>query len=465
MGGRAMSGDARERLASRLGFILLSAGCAVGIGNVWRFPYVAGRAGGGWFVLCYLLFLAVLALPLLVMEFAAGRAAARSIATLHRQLTPERPLWRWHGYAGNAALILLMSFYTVVTGWMFLYFGKAAAGEFAGVTPAVAGEMFAAMSADPWRQAAAAAAVSVAAAAICAAGVRRGLERCTKIAMLALLALIAALAVRALFLPGAGAGVRFLLLPDNARLASVGVVAMLGEALQQAFFTLSLGIGSMAIFGSYIGRDRRLLGEGATVAALDTAVALLAGLLVMCACFAFGVEPAAGPRLVFVTLPGVFDRMAGGRLWGAMFFLFMGIAAFSTVMAVFEGIIAGFMEYTGRKRSTVAWTLGVLMSLAALPCVLGFNRWSGFAPFGSGTGILDLEDFLVSDLALPLGGLAFAFYCTRRCGWGWEAFLREANAGAGRRFPRWMRFHCAWTVPALIAAIVVLSLWRRFAGG
>lgn len=459
-----MNGAPRERLASRLGFILLSAGCAVGIGNVWRFPYVAGRAGGGWFVLCYLVFLAALALPLLVMEFAAGRAAARSIATLHQTLTPNRPLWRLHGFIGNAALIVLMSFYIVVTGWMFLYFGKAAAGEFAGISPTAADEMFAAMCADPCRQIAAATVVSVAAAAICAAGVRRGLERCTKVAMLALLLLIAALTARALALPDAQAGVRFLLLPDNARLQSVGIASMLGEALQQAFFTLSLGIGSMAIFGSYIGRDRRLLGEGALVAVLDTVVALMAGLLIMCACFSFGVEPAAGPRLVFVTLPGVFDHIYGGRLWGSMFFLFMGIAAFSTVLAVFEGIIAGLMEYTGRTRRQVAWALGVLMSLAALPCVLGFNCWQEFCPLGAGTNVLDLEDFLVSDFALPLGGLAFTFYCTRRWGWGWEAFLREANAGEGWIFPRWLRFHCAWVVPAMIVAVVVLSLFRRFVG-
>ena len=453
----------REKLASRLGFILLSAGCAIGIGNVWRFPYVTGQSGGGWFVLLYLVFLALLGVPVLVMEFAVGRAAQRSLAKAHEALTPERRPWRAHGVAGVLGNVVLMMFYTTVTGWMVLYFLKTAGGAFAGASPEGVGAAFGAMLGDPWEQAAAMAGVCVGAAAVCAVGLQKGLERVTKWMMLALLALIAVLAVNSVLLDGAGEGLRFYLVPDFARMRSVGVLAVVANAMNQAFFTLSLGIGAMAIFGSYIGRERTLLGEAVNVAALDTVVAICAGLVIIPACFAYGVEAGQGPGLVFVTLPNVFNHMAGGRLWGSLFFLFMSFAALSTVLAVFETVIAGIRDYTGWSRGRACAVIAVAMPVLSLPCVLGFSAWSAFQPFGEGSNVLDLEDFLVSDVLLPLGSLAFALYCCHRYGWGWERFLAEANAGAGAKFPAWARRYCAYVLPLVIVTIFVLGFVRRFA--
>lgn len=453
----------REKLATRLGFILLSAGCAIGIGNVWRFPYVTGQSGGGWFVLIYLACLALIGLPVLLMEFACGRASQRSIARLHEVLTPRKPLWRLHGLVGNAGLVLLMMFYTVVTGWMFIYFAKSAGGDFAGLAPDEVGAAFGAMLADPVGQTGAMLGVCGAAAFICGVGLQKGLERVTKAMMLALLALIVVLAANSLTLDGALEGLEFYLVPDFARMKAVGVATVVGNAMNHAFFTLSLGIGAMAIFGSYVDKRHTLLNEGLTVAALDTFVAICAGLIIIPACFAFKLEPGQGPGLVFVTLPNVFNAMRGGRFWGSLFFLFMSFAAFSTVLAVFEGIIAGAMEATGWSRRRVCVLLACVLPVLSLPCVLGFNVWRDVHPLGPGSGILDLEDFLVSDLALPLGGLAFALYCTHRFGWGWEAFRAEANAGAGLRVPNGLRLYCAYVLPLLVGGIIAVSLIHRFA--
>ena len=452
----------RERLASRLGFILLSAGCAIGIGNVWRFPYVTGQSGGGWFVLIYLFFLALLGIPVLVMEFAVGRAAQRSIAKVHVELTPGHRGWRVHGVAGLLGNTLLMMFYTTVTGWMILYFLKMAQGGFARMSPDEIGAAFGGMLSDPQQQVCAMTGVCIGSAAVCAFGLQRGLERMTKVMMLALLALIAVLAVNSICLDGAGAGLHFYLVPDFARMKSVGILTVVANAMNQAFFTLSLGIGAMTIFGSYIAKKRTLLGEAVNVAVLDTVVAICAGLIIIPACFAFKVNPDQGPGLIFVTLPNVFRHMSCGRLWGSLFFLFMSFAALSTVLAVFENIIACIRDYTGWERCATCALVGGGIAILSVPCILGFNAWSAFHPFGAGTNVLDLEDFLVSDILLPLGALVFALYCCHRYGWGWEKFLAEANAGEGPRFPRGLRSYCAYVLPLIIVFIFVLGLIRRF---
>ncbi len=451
-----------ERLSSRLGFILLSAGCAIGIGNVWRFPYVTGQSGGGGFVLLYLFFLAILGIPVLVMEFAVGRAARRSIAKAHSVLTPDRALWRAHGVAGLVGNMLLMMFYTTVSGWMALYFLKTAGGDFAGLGPAAIKAAFDALLADPVRQLAAMAGVCAGSAAVCAFGLRNGLERVTKVMMLALMLLIAVLAANSLLQDGAEAGLRFYLVPDFARMRSVGLPTVVANAMCQAFFTLSLGIGAMTIFGSYIGKERSLVGEAVNVAVLDTVVAICAGLIVIPACFAYGIRPDQGPGLIFVTLPNVFGHMPCGRLWGSLFFLFMGIAAISTVLAVFENIIACVRDYTGWGRGVTAALVGGGIAALSVPCVLGFNVWSSFRPFGGGSTILDLEDFLVSDILLPLGSLAFAFYCCHRFGWGWEKFRAEVNAGAGLKLANALRPYCAYVLPLVILTLFVVGLFRRF---
>ena len=453
----------REKLSSRLGFILLSAGCAIGIGNVWRFPYVTGQSGGGWFVLIYLFFLAVLGVPVLAMEFAVGRAAQRSLAKAHETLTPERAVWRVHGAAGLLGNVLLMMFYTTVTGWMVLYFLEIAATDFLQGVSSYQGYFQHGVLGDAGRQLYAMAGVCIGSAAVCAFGLQKGLERVTKWMMLALLALIAILAVNSICLEGAGEGLRFYLVPDFARMKSVGILAVVANAMNQAFFTLSLGIGAMTIFGSYIGRERTLLGEAVNVAVLDTVVAICAGLIIIPACFAYKVSPDQGPGLIFITLPEVFCKMPCGWLWGALFFLFMSFAALSTVLAVFESIIASIRDYTGWGRTATCALVGVGIAALSVPCILGFNAWSAFQPFGEGSNVLDLEDFLVSDILLPLGALAFALYCCHRYGWGWEKLLAEANAGEGPRFPQWARRYCAYVLPSVIVLIFVLGLVRRFA--
>ena len=458
----------RERLASRLGFILLSAGCAIGIGNVWRFPYVTGQSGGGWFVLLYLFFLSVLGIPVLVMEFAVGRAAQRSLARAHETLTPELKPWRAHGVAGLVGNTLLMMFYTTVTGWMILYFLEVASGSFAAFDPRScsvrpADAIFYRMLGDLMRQATAMVGVCIGSAAVCAFGLQKGLERVTKWMMFALLALIVVLAVNSICLDGAMEGLRFYLVPDFARMKSVGILTVVANAMNQAFFTLSLGIGAMTIFGSYIGKERTLLGEAVNVAVLDTVVAICAGLIIIPACFAYKVSPGQGPGLIFLTLPEVFQHMPCGQVWGSLFFLFMSFAALSTVLAVFENIIALIRDYTGWGRTATCAFVGVGIAVLSVPCILGFNVWSVFQPFGEGSNVLDFEDFLVSDILLPVGSLAFAVYCCHRYGWGWEKFLAEANAGEGPRFPQWARIYCAYVLPSVITLIFVLGLIRRFA--
>lgn len=453
--------DTRETLGSRLGFILLSAGCAIGIGNVWRFPWLAGQYGGAWFVLAYLACLALLGLPVMTMEFAMGRAARRSPVLLYQAL--GHPGWRWHGALSLAGNVLLMMYYTTVAGWMLTYFRLSAAGAFAGLDAAAVGQKFGAVLASPAAQAGPMALVVVAGFAVCAVGLREGLERIAKWIMLALLALMAVLAVHNVLLPGASGGVRYFLVPDASAVAAHGGwLALVREAMNQAFFTLSLGIGSMAIFGSYIGRDHALPGEALRVTILDTLVAVCAGLIVIPACFAFGVEPGAGPGLLFVTLPNVFSGMTGGRLWGSLFFVFMTFAAFSTVLAVFENILACVRDLTGWSRRTAAPVCAVGILLLSLPCALGWSTLAGWHPMGGGSCVLDAEDFLVSNLILPVGALVYILFCCHRYGWGWDRFAAEANAGRGLRLPAWLRPYCTFILPLVVLAILLSGLQGVF---
>lgn len=454
----------RERFGSRLGFILVSAGCAIGLGNVWRFPYITGEYGGAAFVVLYLLFLVIFALPVLVMEFAAGRASQRSIARSYDELEPEGGKWhrfKWVGLAGN---YLLMMFYTVVAGWMLAFMVKSAMGEFNGASTEHVASVFGQLLADPVQMTIYMLIIVAIGVITTRAGVKNGVERVTKVMMVALFVVLVALCVRAVTLPGAEEGLEFYLMPDFGKLFAGNTPAeqwaTFGDAvyaaLGQAFFTVSVGMGSMAIFGSYIGKDRRLTGEAVRVGVLDTLVALMAGLVIFPSCFAFGVEPASGPSLVFITLPIVFNAMPLGQLWGTLFFLFMSFAALSTVIAVFETIMAFSMDQWGVCREKACLVNGALIALLSIPCVLGFNVLSGVAIPGIGD-IQSIEDFLVSNNILPLGGLFLVMFVTSKRGWGWKNFLAEADTGEGLRFPAWSYRYMKYVLPVGMVIVFVLG--------
>lgn len=454
----------RERFGSRLGFILVSAGCAIGLGNVWRFPYITGEYGGAAFVVLYLIFLVIFALPVLVMEFAAGRASQRSIARSYDELEPEGGKWhrfKWVGLAGN---YLLMMFYTVVAGWMLAFMVKSAMGEFNGASTEHVASVFGQLLADPVQMTIYMLIIVAIGVITTRAGLKNGVERVTKVMMVALFVVLVALCVRAVTLPGAEEGLEFYLMPDFGKLFAGNTPAeqwaTFGDAvyaaLGQAFFTVSVGMGSMAIFGSYIGKDRRLTGEAVRVGVLDTLVALMAGLVIFPSCFAFGVEPASGPSLVFITLPIVFNAMPLGQLWGTLFFLFMSFAALSTVIAVFETIMAFSMDQWGVRREKACLVNGALIALLSIPCVLGFNVLSGVAIPGIGD-IQSIEDFLVSNNILPLGGLFLVMFVTSKRGWGWKNFLAEADTGDGLRFPAWSYRYMKYVLPVGIVIIFVLG--------
>lgn len=453
--------EQRERLGSRLGFILLSAGCAIGIGNVWKFPYMVGQYGGGAFVLIYLFFLVILGVPVMTMEFAMGRAGQRSPARLYQQLEPKGSKWHLHGYVAMAGNYILMMFYTTVAGWMLDYFVTTASGKFVGADTDGVAAQFSQMLGDPLRMTVYMAIVVVAGFLICSFSLQKGLERITKWMMLALLVIMVVLAINSVCTAGGSEGLRFYLVPDLNKMKEVGIGNVIAGAMNQSFFTLSLGIGAMAIFGSYIGKERALMGESARVAALDTLVALCSGLIIFPACFAYGVEPDSGPSLIFITLPNIFNHMPLGRVWGSLFFVFMSFAAFSTVLGVFENIVSCTMDLSGWSRKKACLFNGILMFLLSLPCVLGFNVLSKFQPLGQGTGVLDLEDFVVSNLLLPLGSLIFIFFCTSRYGWGWKKFTEEANTGKGLKVRRWTRAYMCYVLPVLVAVILVLGLIRH----
>lgn len=453
--------EQREQLGSRLGFILLSAGCAIGIGNVWKFPYMVGQYGGGAFVLIYLFFLVILGVPVMTMEFAMGRAGQRSPARLYQQLEPKGSKWHLHGYVAMAGNYILMMFYTSVAGWMLDYFVRTAGGRFVGADTDGVAAQFSQMLGDPLRMTLFMGIIVVVGFLVCSFSLQKGLERITKWMMVALLVIMVVLAINSVCTAGGSQGLRFYLVPDLARMKKVGIGNVVAGAMNQAFFTLSLGIGAMAIFGSYIGKERALMGESARVAALDTLVALCSGLIIFPACFAYGVQPDSGPSLIFITLPNIFNHMPLGRVWGSLFFVFMSFAAFSTVLGVFENIVSCTMDLSGWSRKKACLFNGILMLLLSMPCVLGFNVLSKFQPLGPGTGVLDLEDFVVSNLLLPLGSLIFIFFCTSRYGWGWKNFTKEANAGKGLKVQRWMRGYMCYVLPVLVAVILVLGLIRH----
>lgn len=452
----------REKLGSRMGFILLSAGCAIGIGNVWRFPYITGMYGGGMFVLLYLFFLVAMGVPVMTMEFAVGRASKKSVIRSFHELEPKGTKWHWHGYVGLAGNYCLMMFYTTVAGWMLYYFYLMLTGRFTGADAGEVGQMFGSMLAKPGVMAGLMLFVVVVGFGICSAGLQSGVERITKGMMAALLGIMVLLAIHSLTMEGGAEGLAFYLKPDFGRMMEVGIGETMVGAMNQAFFTLSLGIGSMAIFGSYIGKEHTLLKESVNIAVLDTFVAIVAGLIIFPACFSFGINPDSGPSLIFVTLPNVFNNMAGGRIWGTLFFVFMSFAAFSTVLAVFENIISCGMDMWGLSRKKSCLINGILLAVLSLPCVLGFNLWSGFMPFGEGSNILDLEDFIVSNLLLPLGSFVYLLFCVTKKGWGFDNYLKEANTGNGWKVSKALKIYLKVVLPALILFIFAKGIIDKF---
>ena len=452
----------RGNFSTRLGFILVSAGCAIGLGNVWRFPYITGMYGGASFVLIYLVFLAILGLPIMVAEFAVGRASVRSAAMSFDVLEPAGTKWHLYKYGAIAGNLLLMMFYTTISGWMLYYIYLMVSGRFEGLDAAGVGQVFGALLADPVTMAGYMALTVALCGGVCYLGVQAGVERITKIMMICLLALMVILAVNSVLLPGSEAGLAYYLMPDFGKIEEHGLREVIFAAMGQAFFTLSLGIGALAVFGSYIGKSKRLTGEAIWVIVLDTFVAIMAGLIIFPACFAYGVSPSSGPNLLFVALPNVFNHMAFGRLWGTLFFLFMAFASMSTIIAVFENLIVCFFELLHVDRRRIIRAGIPVMILLSLPCVLGFNVWSGFTPFGPGTGVLDLEDFFVSYNLLPLGSLVYLAFCTSRYGWGWKNFLREADTGRGVAFPQWVRCYVTYILPLIVLVIFLNGYYALF---
>ena len=452
----------REKLGSRLGFILISAGCAIGIGNVWKFPYMAGQGGGGAFVLFYLIFLLMLGLPIMTMEFAVGRASQKSPVKAYYALEKPGQKWHIHGYITLIGCYLLMMFYTTVAGWMLHYFYLTATGKFTGLDSEAVSEQFNTMLSQPLVMGFWMVVVVIAGILVCSIGLQNGLEKVTKVMMISLLLIMIVLAVNSFFMDGAKEGLSFYLIPDFGRMKEIGIIKTITGAMNQAFFTLSLGIGAMAIFGSYIGKERSLLGESLNIALLDTFVAITSGLIIFPACFTFNVDQTSGPGLIFITLPNIFNHIPMGRLWGSLFFVFMSFAAFSTILAVFENIISCGMELTGWSRRKSSFVNAIAIILLSIPCVLGYNLWSwdGFAVFGG--AVLDFEDFLVSNLFLPLGSLVYLLFCTRRYGWGWKNFTTEANTGKGLKMQNWMRGYITYILPLIVLFIFFFGLYDKF---
>lgn len=452
----------REQLASRIGFLLISAGCAIGLGNVWRFPYITGKYGGAAFVIIYLVFLVILGLPIMVMEFSIGRAGKKNIAGALRALEPAGSKWHFYGYLAIAGNLILMMFYTTVAGWMLAYTWFMLKGDLIGLTPEGVGAYFGGFLGSPgsvvfWM------AVTVAAGFfICSLGLQKGVEKISKIMMGALFVILLILVVRSVTLPGAGKGIAFYLKPDFGKLAESGLWEAVFAAMGQAFFTLSLGIGSMAIFGSYIGKDHSLAGESVNIMVLDTVVALLAGFAIFPAAFAFGVDAGAGPGLVFVTIPNIFNSMPAGRIWGVLFFLFLSFAAMTTVVAVFENIMAFTIDEWGWNRKKASIVNGIAMFLLSIPCALGFNIWSSIEPMGKGSSFIDIEDFIVSNNLLPLGSLIFLLFCCYKAGWGWDNFVKEANTGKGISFPEGIKVYVKYVLPLIIIFVFVQGYIEKF---
>ena len=452
----------REKLKSRLGFILISAGCAIGIGNVWKFAYMAGQGGGGFFVLLYLLFLVMLGIPIMSMEFAVGRASQKSPVQAYKALEKAGQKWHIHGYIALIGNYLLMMFYTTVAGWMLYYFYLTSTGKFVGLNTDGVANVFSEMLQKPVTMTICMLIIVVVGFLICSIGLQNGLEKVTKVMMVALLAIMVILAINSFFMKGAKEGLSFYLIPSIERAKAAGIGNTAVGAMNQAFFTLSIGIGAMAIFGSYIGKDRSLLGESITIAALDTFVAITSGLIIFPACFTFGVDQTQGPSLVFITLPNIFNNIPFGRVWGSLFFVFMTFAAFSTVLAVFENIVSCGMELTGFNRKKSSIVNMILVALLSMPCVLGFNLWS-FDWLGVfGGSFLDFEDFLVSNIWLPLGSVIYLLFCTSKFGWGWKNYKEEANTGKGIKIHNWMRVYLTYILPLIVLFIFAFGIYDKF---
>lgn len=453
----------REKFASRLGFILVSAGCAIGIGNVWKFPYMCGMYGGAAFIVMYLIFLAILGLPILVCEFSVGRGSGLGMGKAFDKLEPKGSKWhnlKWISVLGS---FLLMMFYTMVGGWMIYYAYLEAAGKLSGLDADGVAGVFSNMLSQPQTMMLWTVIAIVISFAVCIMGLKNGVEKVTKVMMIFLIILMFALAVNSLFLKNASAGIKFYLVPDFTVIKKNGLGTMIFAAMSQAFFTLSLGIGAMEIFGSYLNKKKRITGEAINIICLDTLVALMAGFIIIPACFSFGVQPDSGPSLLFITLPNLFNNMKGGRLWGTLFFIFMSFAALSTIIAVFENIIAMFMDMLGWSRKKSVGINFVLITVLSMPAVLGFNLLSNVQPLGEGTGIMDMEDFLVSSNLLPLGSLVFLMFCVRKNGWGFENFIKEANEGEGVKYPKWLRAYMQYVLPIIFTVIYLKGYYDTFA--
>ena len=444
----------RESFKSRLGFILVSAGCAIGIGNVWRFPYVAGENGGGLFVLLYLVFLVLMGIPVLTMELAVGRASRKSAVLGYKKLEKPKSKWHIHGWFCMLGCYLLMMYYTTVSGWMTSYFYKFATGTFeSGMTSEQVSGVFSQLQSNPIEMVIWMAIITILGFLVCSRGIQKGIEKVSKVMMIALLVLILALAVNSILLSGAGEGLKFYLVPDFEKVSEIGIGNIVSAAMNQSFFTLSLGIAAMEIFGSYMSKDNTLPGESVKICALDTFVAIMAGLIIFPACFSYGVEPDQGPALIFITLPNVFVNMAGGRIWGTLFFLFMTFACFSTIIAVFENIISFCIDMFKISRTKSVIINAVIILIASLPCVFGFNIWSGFELFGQ--NVLGMEDFLVSNILLPVGSLIYLLFCVTKFGWGFDNYLTECNTGKGMKFAGFLKPYFQFVLPILVLIVLV----------
>ena len=444
----------RESFKSRLGFILVSAGCAIGIGNVWRFPYVAGENGGGLFVLLYLVFLVLMGIPVLTMELAVGRASRKSAVLGYKKLEKPKSKWHIHGWFCMLGCYLLMMYYTTVSGWMTSYFYKFATGTFeSGMTSEQVSGVFSQLQSNPIEMVIWMAIITILGFLVCSRGIQKGIEKVSKVMMIALLVLILALAVNSILLSGAGEGLKFYLVPNFEKVSEIGIGNIVSAAMNQSFFTLSLGIAAMEIFGSYMSKDNTLPGESVKICALDTFVAIMAGLIIFPACFSYGVEPDQGPALIFITLPNVFVNMAGGRIWGTLFFLFMTFACFSTIIAVFENIISFCIDMFKISRTKSVIINAVIILIASLPCVFGFNIWSGFELFGQ--NVLGMEDFLVSNILLPVGSLIYLLFCVTKFGWGFDNYLAECNTGKGMKFAGFLKPYFQFVLPILVLIVLV----------
>ena len=448
-------------MASRLGFLLVSAGCAIGLGNVWRFPYITGKYGGAVFVVAYLFFLLMLALPLLIMEFSVGRASRNNLGNALRVLEPAGTKWHCMGWISLVGSYLLMMFYIPVAGWMIFYVFRMATGELA-IPPAQMPAAFGSMLGDPVNMIFWAVLVSVISFSVCSLGLQKGIERVVKFMMAGLLVIMLGLALKAVSLPGGMEGISFYLAPDWQRAVDAGIWSLLNDAMNQAFFTLGLGIGSMCIFGSYLSKENSITQESLVIVCLDTFVALMSGFIIFPACFAFNMEPGAGPGLVFITLPNVFNEMVGGRFWGTLFFVFMSAAALTTVITVVENIISYSMDVWGWTRRKSSWVNFFVLTILTLPCILGFNVLSWVQPLGSGSNLMDLEDFILSNNLLSIGALTFMFFCCHRYGWGWDKFVAEADTGRGLKFPRFLRFYLTWILPLVVIFLFIQGYIQKF---